>query len=145
MDLLVSTMAKLNKAGVTKMKKLLAIIALITLTGCASIVDMIPSKWDVNQAKVITDIQVQTNHFDCKGDQVQQLKSLALNVEWFDTYAKTKPTKDIAKLTGTITSTVKEYQDRLKTGPVSPMYCDIKIKIIKQQADVLAKTTQGRF
>jgi PBP1b-binding outer membrane lipoprotein LpoB len=138
-------MATLNKAGATKMKRLLAITALITLTGCASIVDMIPSKWDVNQAKVITDIQVQTNHFDCRGDQAQQLKSLALNVEWFDIYAKTKPTKDIAKLTGTIVATVNEYQDRLKTGPVSPMYCDIKIKIIKQQADVLAKTTQGRF
>jgi len=126
-------------------KKLLVILALVSLTGCASIVDMIPSRWDANQAKVITDIQVQTNHFDCRGDQVQQLKSLALNVEWFNTYAKTKPTKDIAKLTGTVTATVKEYQDRLKVGPVSPLYCDLKIKIIKQQTDILAGSVQGRF
>jgi uncharacterized protein YceK len=127
------------------MKKLIVILALVGLTGCASIMEMIPSKWDVNQAKVITDIQVQTNHFDCKADQTSQLSALAINIEWFDTYAKTKPTKDIAKLTGTIVTTVKEYQDRLKIGPVSPMYCDIKIKIIKQQTDILAKTTQGRF
>ena len=145
MALLVSTMAKLNKAGVTKMKKLLAIIALITLTGCASIVDMIPSRWDANQAKIITDIQVQIKHFDCKGNQTQQLGLLASNVEWFDIYAKTKPTKDIAKLTDTITNTVKEYQDRLKTGPVSPLYCDLKVKIIKQQTDILAGSVQGRF
>ena len=103
------------------MKKLLLILAVVGLTGCASIMEKIPSRWDVNQAKVITDIQVQVKHFDCKGDQTQQLGSLALNVEWFDTYAKTKPTRDIAKLTDTITTTVKEYQDRLKTGPVSPM------------------------
>jgi hypothetical protein len=127
------------------MKKLLLILAVVSLSGCASLMEYIPSSWDVNQAKVITDIQVQARHFDCKGDQAQQLKSLALNVEWFDIYAKTKPTRDIAKLTGTVTSTVKEYQDRLKTGPVSPMYCDIKLKIIQQQADILAKSVQGRF
>jgi uncharacterized protein YceK len=126
-------------------KKLLVILVLVMLTGCASIVDMIPSRWDANQAKVITDIQVQTNHFDCKGDQAQQLRSLALNIEWFNTYAKTKPTKDIAKLTGTVTATVKEYQDRLKAGPVSPLYCDLKVKIIKQQTDILAGSVQGRF
>jgi len=127
------------------MKKLIVILALVGLTGCASIMEMIPSRWDVNQAKVITDIQVQTNHFDCKADQVSQLSALAINVEWFDTYARTKPTRDIAKLTGTIVTTVKEYQDRLKTGPVSPLYCDLKLKIIKQQTDILAGSVQGRF
>ena len=127
------------------MKKLVAIIMLISLTGCASVMEMIPSRWDVNQARVITDIQQQSRRFDCKADQTSQLNELAKSVEWFDIYAKTKPTRDIAKLTGTVTATVKEYQDRLKTGPVSAMYCDIKLKIIKQQADILAGSVQGRF
>jgi len=127
------------------MKKLLVVVAFLSLTGCASIMEMIPSRWDVNQAKSITDIQVQANHFDCKGDQGSQLAALAINVEWFETYAKTKPTRDIGKLTGTISTTVKEYQDRLKQGPVSPLYCDLKVKIIKQQADILAGSVQGRF
>ena len=107
--------------------------------------EMIPSRWDVNQARVITDIQQQSRRFDCKADQASQLNELAKSVEWFDIYAKTKPTRDIAKLTGTVTATVKEYQDRLKTGPVSAMYCDIKLKIIRQQADILAGSVQGRF
>jgi hypothetical protein len=127
------------------MKKLVAIIMLISLTGCASVMEMIPSRWDVNQARVITDIQQQSRRFDCKADQAAQLNELAKSVEWFDIYAKTKPTRDIAKLTGTVTATVKEYQDRLKTGPVSAMYCDIKLKIIRQQADILAGSVQGRF
>ena len=127
------------------MKKLLVVCAFFALTGCASIMEMIPSRWDVNQARAITDIQVQVNHFDCNNDQASQLSALAINVEWFDTYARTKPTRDIAKLTGTLTTTVKEYQDRLKTGPVSPMYCDLKLKIIQQQADILAGSVQGRF
>ena len=127
------------------MKRLLLILAVVGLTGCAGIMEKIPSRWDANQARVITDIQLQARHFDCKGDQSAQLNALSLNVEWFDIYAKSKPTRDIAKLTGTVTATVKEYQDRLKTGPVSPMYCDIKLKIIKQQTDILAGSVQGRF
>ena len=127
------------------MKKLLVVCAFFALTGCASIMEMIPSGWDVNQAKVITDIQLQVKHFDCKADLAPQVNKLAQDVEWFDIYAKTKPTRDIAKLTGTITDTVKELQERVAKGPVSPLYCDLKKKIIQQQADIIAKSVQGRF
>ena len=127
------------------MKRLILILAVVGLTGCASIMEKIPSRWDVNQAKVITDIQLQVKHFDCKADLAPQVDQLARNVEWFDIYAKTKPTRDIAKLTGTITDTVKELQDRVAKGPVSPLYCDLKKKIIQQQADILAGSVQGRF
>ena len=127
------------------MRRLLAIITLISLTGCASIMEMIPSRWDVNQAKVITDIQQQARRFDCKADQTAQINELAKSVEWFDIYAKTKPTRDIAKLNGTLTNTVKEFQERVSKGPVSPIYCDLKVKVIRQQSDILAKSVQGRF
>ena len=127
------------------MKRLLLVLAFLSLTGCASIMEMIPSGWDANQAKVITDIQLEVRHFDCKADLAPQVNKLAQDVEWFDIYAKTKPTRDIAKLTGTITDTVTELKDRVAKGPVSPMYCDLKLKIIKQQADILAGSVQGRF
>jgi len=127
------------------MKRLIAVVAFLSLTGCASIMDMIPSRWDVNQAKAITDIQLEVTHFDCKADLAPQVNQLAKDVEWFDIYAKTKPTRDIAKLTGTITDTVKELQDRVNKGPVSPLYCDLKKKIIQQQTDIIAKSVQGRF
>jgi len=127
------------------MKQLLAVISFLSLTGCTSIMEYIPSGWDVNQARVITDIQLQARHFDCKADLKPQVEKLARDVEWFDIYAKTKPTRDIAKLTGTITDTVKELQERVAKGSVSPMYCDLKKKIIQQQADILAGSVQGRF
>lgn len=127
------------------MKKLLAILALVSMTGCSTIMDYFPSRWDVNQAKSITDIQLQARQFDCKGDQVVQVNTLASNVEWFVIYSQTKPTRDITKLTDTLQTTVNEYKDRLKTGPVSPLYCDLKRKIIIQQTDILAGSVQGRF
>lgn len=126
------------------MKKLLVIVA-FSLAGCSTILDYIPSRWDVNQAKVITDLQQQSRNFDCKGDQAQQLKTFASTLEWFDIYAKTKPTRDIAKLTTTLDTTVKEYQDRLAKGPVSPMYCSIKTKLINQQVEIISGSVQGRF
>ena len=127
------------------MKRLIAVAIFLSLTGCASIMEYIPSSWDVNQAKVITDIQQQARHIDCKAELAPQVNKLAKDIEWFDIYSQTKPTRDIAKLTGTITDTVKELQDRVANGPVSPMYCDLKKKIIQQQADILAKSVQGRF
>ena len=127
------------------MKRLLAVCAFFALTGCASVMEYIPSGWDVNQARVITDIQLQARHIDCKAELAPQVNQLAKDVEWFDIYAKTKPTRDIAKLTGTITDTVKELKERVGKGPVSPLYCDLKKKIIQQQADILAKSVQGRF
>ena len=127
------------------MKKLIVVCAFFALTGCASIMEYIPSSWDVNQAKVITDIQQQARHIDCKADLAPQVNQLARNVEWFDIYSQTKPTRDINKLTGTITDTVRELQERIAKGPVSPLYCDLKKKIIQQQADILAKSVQGRF
>jgi PBP1b-binding outer membrane lipoprotein LpoB len=127
------------------MKRIIAVVAFLSLTGCASIMEIIPSGWDVNQARVITDIQQQARRIDCKADLAPQVNQLAKDVEWFDIYAKTKPTRDINKLTGTIITTVNELQDRVKAGSVSPLYCDLKKKIIQQQADILAKSVQGRF
>ena len=143
MALLASTMVKQNKVGATKMKRLLAITALVTLTGCASIVDMIPSKWDVNQAKITTDLRQATHNFACKADQRAQLKIIAEQAQWFALYSESKGTKDVAHLGKTLQATVKEFQDRAQ--PVSPIYCDIKRKLMIQQADIIAKTVQGRF
>ncbi len=128
-----------------KMKKLIAVFLFVSLAGCAGLMEKIPSRWDVNQAKVITDLQQQTRNFDCKGDQTAQVNAIAKNLEWFNIYSQTKPTRDISKLTNTVNDTVKEYQDRLAKGPVSPLYCDLKKKIIQQQVEIIASSVHGRF
>ena len=123
--------------------KLASLLLVLTLSGCASVMDMIPSRWDVNQAKVTTDLRQATHNFDCKADQRAQLKIIAEHAQWFELYSESKGTKDVAQLGKTLQATVKEFQDRAQ--PVSPIYCDIKRKLMIQQADIIAKTTQGRF
>jgi len=127
------------------MKKLLVVCAFFALSGCAGIMELIPSRWDVNQAKSVTDIQQDAKRFDCKAELAPQLLVLEKDVEWFDLYAKSKPTRDVAKLTATLSTTVREFSERVSKGPVSPLYCDLKKKIIIQQAEVIAAAVQGRF
>jgi hypothetical protein len=130
------------------MKKLLLAVIFVSLAGCSvisSIKDQIPSGWDANQSQVVTDMQQMTRHIDCTGDLKPQLHSLFMKVEWYDIYATTKNTRDMAKLDQVMLTTIREFQERVDKGPVSPIYCDMKKKVLIQQADIIAKTVQGRF
>ena len=46
---------------------------------------------------------------------------------------------------GLMTNTVKELNDRSSKGQVSVVYCDIKKKIMIQQANTIGHMIQGRF
>jgi hypothetical protein len=127
------------------MKKLFLILAVVGLSGCASIMDKIPSRWDANQARVVTDLRQSAVNFDCKGDQRAQLAAITKQVQWFELYSESKGTKDVAKIGNTVKVTVKEFDDRLDKGPVSPIYCDLKKKLFVQQTDIMARAVQGRF
>lgn len=127
------------------MKKVLLVLAFISLTGCSTIKEWIPVKWDANQSQAITSIQQTTRNFDCKADIAQQSKALSNQVEWFTIYSESKPTRDVIPLISKMNDTVKELQERSSKGPVSPLYCDLKKKILVQQADMIAHTVQGRF
>ncbi len=127
------------------MKTLISLLVAVSLVGCSSIMELIPSRWDVNQAKVVTDLRQTAINFDCKLDQQPQLVTLANQVQWFDLYAESKSTKDVAKLTKTLSTTVNEFKERLNKGPVSPVYCDMKKRLFVQQTDIIARAVQGRF
>jgi hypothetical protein len=127
------------------MKKLIAVLFVVSLTGCSTIKDWIPVRWDANHSSSITTIQQTTRNFDCTGDIAQQSKDLAQKVEWFEIYAKNKPTRDVIVPAEKMRDSVKELVDRTTKGPVSPTYCEIKKKILIQQADMIAHTVQGRF
>lgn len=127
------------------MKKIILVLAVIGLTGCSTIKEWIPVRWDANQSQSITTIQQSTRNFDCKADIAQQARDLAQKVDWFEIYAKSKPTRDVIIPVGKMNDSVKELVDRTSKGPVSPTYCEIKKKILIQQADMLAHTVQGRF
>jgi PBP1b-binding outer membrane lipoprotein LpoB len=127
---------------------------LFLLGGCSTIKetvqdinDFIPSRWDANQSKIVTDIQLSTRNFDCSNDQLNQLKNLDLQIEWFEIYSQTKGTKDVWELSDTLKKTTKEYIDRIKTStkPISEFYCKLKKEVMIKQADIIANTVQARW
>ena len=127
------------------MRTLIVALSLVALTGCSSVKEWIPVRWDANQSQSITTIQQTTRNFDCKGDIAQQAKELSNKIQWFTIYSESKPTRDVIGPIGHMNDTVKELVDRSSKGPVSPMYCEIKKKVMTQQADMVAHTVQGRF
>jgi hypothetical protein len=127
------------------MKKLLVVLTVVVLAGCGSLKEYIPSRWDVNQAKVVTDLRQQTINFDCKGDLKSQLKAIESTAQWYRLYSEGKGTNDVVKMGDTLATTAKEFDERLDKGSVSPVYCDLKKKLMIQQADIMARAVQGRF
>ncbi len=138
-------MAMQNKVGVTKMRGLVLAVSLVVLTGCSSLKEYIPVKWDSNQSASITTIQQTTRNFDCKGDIAQQAQTLNQQVEWLKLYSESKPTRDIITPIGYMHTTVKELVERTSKGSVSVTYCEIKKAIVIKQADIVAHTIHGRL
>lgn len=127
------------------MKKIITVFAFVFLSGCSSIQQYIPVKWDSNQSASITTIQQTTRNFDCKADIAQQAKVLQQQVEWLKLYSESKPTRDVIETVGLMNDSVKELADRSSKGSVSAMYCEMKKKIVIKQADIVAHTIHGRL
>ena len=122
------------------MKHILLLVTIISISGCS----LIPSKFDLNEAKAITDIQLTARTFDCK-KPVEQVEVLSNEIVWLQTYSKFRGSRDVVAVVEGIAITTQELKDRLEKGSISPMYCDLKKKILIQQADITAKAVQGRF
>lgn len=130
------------------MRTLLAIITLITVTGCAQLTDWIPSFWDDNQSSQIITVRQQIHQIDCGGDQGQQSREIKDSIQWFQLYSQSKGSlqKDVIKLVGPIESTVKDWHDRtLSERGSSQGYCQIKRRILIEQIDRAAAAVLGRY
>lgn len=121
------------------MKKIL-ILSIMLLVGCS----YIPSKWDGNEAKAIIDMEMSAKYFDCS-NITNQITDLNKQVEWFNTYSVSRGSNDIVALFAELNKTVTEFKERADKGPVSPLYCEMKKKIIIQQTAIVAKAVQMRF
>lgn len=129
------------------MKQILLAGIIVSLTGCASIKEMIPSFSDPNQSAKIIDVRQSVAQLDCKQPHAPQVKRIKDNLEWFVLYSDSKGWRqnDVIKLVKPIQATVDDFYKRSLDKQGTEGYCEIKKKILTSQTDKAASAVLGRF
>lgn len=130
------------------MRKLITIIGVLLLTGCAGIVSKIPSFWDDNQSARIIDVRLAVERIDCGSDTVKQQVGLVRdNLLWFELYSESKGRRqsDVMQLVMPMRETTEDMYKRYTTSQPSKAYCEIKVRILKAQSQTAAGAILGRY
>ena len=127
--------------------KTLTLSILLMLTGCATVQSWIPSFWDVNQSARITDVQLAVDRLDCAADQLVQVSRIRDDLRWFELYSTSKGAvqQDVIRLIAPMQQTVEDMHKRNTEGRGSAVYCELKKRIMQQQAARAAAGIQGRW
>jgi len=127
--------------------KTLTLSILLMLTGCATVQSWIPSFWDVNQSARITDVQLAVDRLDCAADQLVQVSRIRDDLRWFELYSTSKGSvqQDVIRLIAPMQQTVEDMHKRNTEGRGSAVYCELKKRIMQQQAARAAAGIQGRW
>ena len=126
------------------MQKLMVFIAVFMLSGCAAVQSWIPSFWDDNQSDYVVQARLDIEQIDCGREQGPQVAQLYRDIRKFELYSESKGTlqKDVLRVIEPMKLTVKEWQAR---GEASRTYCELKKKILAQQAQRAAAVILGRW
>lgn len=119
------------------MRKL--ILLTLLLSGCS----LIPSKWDINQARTITDMSYEAVQIDCGKDPTDSLNAISHDLAWLHIYNTYKGTSDLESMTSVVQKTVKEFQTNVASKKSNVIYCQLKKALIIQQTDIIGHTFQG--
>lgn len=124
--------------------RIIVIAITMLLAGCATVQTWIPSFWDDNQSRMITDARLYVEQIDCAQAQAPQLQPLQRELRRFQLYSEAKGTlqRDVLRVIEPMQSTVKEWADR---GEGSRVYCEIKRKLLIQQGERASRVILGRF
>lgn len=123
----------------------ITILALVLLlSGCASVQNWIPSFWDDNQSRIIVDARLYAEQIDCGQPQLAQVQRVDQELRRFQLYSQAKGTlqKDVLRVVEPMKATTEEW---VKRGEGSKTYCEIKKKLLAQQAERAGRVILGRW
>ena len=131
------------------MKKLAMVLLAVSISGCASVQQWIPSFWDDNQSAKIIDIRQKAHNIQCDTVELQKTHAdgLVKDIQWFLLYSDSKGAlqKDVIRLLKPMEQTVGDWAKRTDTGEASKGDCEIKKKVIIVQADKAANSVLWRY
>ena len=126
------------------MKIIASVILTVLLSGCTTLQSWVPSFWDDNQSAYIITARLSVERINCLEPQLTQVQVLAEDLRRFELYSVAKGSlqRDVLRVIEPMQTTVKEWQTR-KEG--SRAYCEIKKKLLTQQAERASKVILGRW
>lgn len=129
--------------------KIIIAMALVALSGCANIVSYIPSFWDDNQSAKMADLRLDVLRLDCQQPQAAQVLRIRDDLRWFHLYSDSKGLRqtDVINLIKPMEETVNDFYARV-TSPGhkdNTVYCELKKRVMTEQAQRAAKAVLGRF
>ena len=131
------------------MNKILAILSIVLLQGCAGLTGLIPSFWDDNQSAKIITVRLDIERLDCKAQQKPQVERIRDDLAWFRLYSESKGGRqaDVIALTTPMTATVEDWHKRVTVEghKDNAIYCDLKKRVLTEQSTRAAKAVLGRF
>ena len=129
------------------MNKLFAILSIIMLSGCASIVSWIPSFNDVNQSQKIVDVRMAVDQLDCAKPHSVQVKRIQDELRWFELYSESAGIRnqDVIRIIKPMQGTVSDFARMVEHKDGSRVYCDLKKRAMQEQAARAAGVILGRF
>ena len=129
------------------MNKLIAVLSIALLSGCASIVGWIPSFNDPNQSQKITDVRMAVDSLDCARSQHPQVVAIQRELRWFELYSESAGIRnqDVIRIIKPMQETVSEFVTRTQTQDASRVYCDLKKRTMQELASRAAGVILGRF
>jgi len=129
------------------MNKLFAILSIIMISGCASIVSLIPSFNDANQSQKIIDVRMSVDQLDCARPQHHQALTIQRELRWFELYSESAGIRnqDVIRVIKPMQDSVSEFVARTQAQDASKIYCDLKKRALQEQAARAAGVILGRF
>ena len=129
------------------MNKLILVLSIALLSGCANIVSLIPSFNDHNQSQKIVDVRMAVDSLDCARPQHVQALVIQRELRWFELYSESAGLRnqDVIRVIKPMQATVAEFVSRTQAQDASRVYCDLKKRAMQEQAARAAGVILGRF
>lgn len=126
--------------------RIITLVMIMALTGCAGISNIVPSFWDDNQSARIVDVRLAVARVDC-ANALPGVARIRDDIEWFKLYSASKGAlqKDVLAVIAPMSETAEEWYTRTATGTPSKTYCELKKSIMQQQAARAASAILGRW
>ena len=131
-------------------------LALITLSGCAAISNLLPSGWDDNEMMMIVNLQYDIRRIECPANPEVGEEHVTTPEVWYSIervwaqkeklwyYAQATRHTDVIELVRPFSASMEGLYSQAREGVLRRPYCVNKVVILTKQADAMAEALATR-